>query len=148
MFQKWIDNLQQANLSDKQTDGYWLERLTALLLIEIARSDTHIADSEVNAIEQALQSSSATMTPSELQDIIRSATEDANTSVSLHEQFQQINTHFSKSQKQALIEQMWRVAMADGDLDKYEEHTIRGLSERLHIRHKEFIQAKLKVIEG
>jgi len=148
MFQKWIENLQQTTTSSEKSEKYWVERLNALLLIEIARSDTQIDDSEVEAIRQALQASSGTMTAQDIQDIINSAIQDANTTISLHEQFQQINAHFSKEQKQALMEQMWRVALADGDLDKYEEHTIRGLSERLHIKHRDFIKAKLKVIEG
>jgi len=147
MFQKWIENLQNNAANSEQPEGYWVERLSALLLVEIARSDTQIENLEIQAIEQALQSSSATMSSDEIRDIISTAIDDANNAISLHEQFQEINTHFSKEQKQALMEQMWRVAMADGNLDKYEEHTIRGLSERLHIKHRDFIRAKLNVID-
>ena len=59
-----------------------------------------------------------------------------------------INSGFTREQKLALIEQMWRVAYADGDLDKYEEYTIRKLSDLLYVEHHEFIRAKLRAMEG
>ena len=37
---------------------------------------------------------------------------------------------------------MWRVAFADGNVDKYEEHLIRRVHELLHLDHSDFIAAK------
>ena len=37
---------------------------------------------------------------------------------------------------------MWRVAFADGHLDKYEENIIRRVADLLHIRHSEYIRCK------
>ena len=41
-----------------------------------------------------------------------------------------------------LVKMLWDVAYADGQLDPYEEHTIRKLAERLHVPHREFIMTK------
>jgi len=38
---------------------------------------------------------------------------------------------------------MWRVAYADGQLDKHEEGIIRRVADLLHIRHNEYIRCKL-----
>jgi uncharacterized tellurite resistance protein B-like protein len=38
---------------------------------------------------------------------------------------------------------MWRVAFADGHLDKHEEGIIRRVADLLHLRHSEFMQCKL-----
>ena len=148
MFQQWINNLKTATVEESKPDQYWLERLTALLLLEIARADTKVDEVELKAIERAISASCPSITADETAEIIATAREDVKTSISLHEQVRQINTGFSQEQKSSLLEQMWRIAYADGDLDKYEEHTIRKLSDLIYMDHKDFIQAKLRVTDG
>jgi uncharacterized tellurite resistance protein B-like protein len=43
----------------------------------------------------------------------------------------------------ALMTAMWRVALADGHLDKHEEGIIRRVADLLYIRHNEYIRCKL-----
>jgi len=38
---------------------------------------------------------------------------------------------------------MWRVAFADGYLDKHEESIIRRVADLLHILHSDYIRCKL-----
>ena len=40
------------------------------------------------------------------------------------------------------MEQLWRVAWADGRIDRYEEQILRRVADLIHLRHGEFIQAK------
>ena len=148
MFQQWIKNLQQARGDEVANDVRWVERVSALLLVEIARSDASIDAEEIDTIRQALQASSSSMDATEIDEILDSARLDADAAVSLHNQVRQINDGFSREQKLALVEQMWRVAIADGDLDKYEEHTIRKLCGLIYVNHREFIQAKLRVMQS
>lgn len=42
------------------------------------------------------------------------------------------------------MELLWRVAFADGRLDRYEEHLIRRIADLLHLPHRDFIRAKLR----
>ena len=42
---------------------------------------------------------------------------------------------------------LWEVAAEDGNIDKYEEHVIRKISELIYLPHKDFIRAKLMVCE-
>ncbi|MEM1153413.1 MAG: TerB family tellurite resistance protein [Pseudomonadota bacterium] len=46
-------------------------------------------------------------------------------------------------QKLELIGSMWRVAYADGRLDKYEEHLIRQVAELCYVSHEDYIKSKL-----
>ena len=55
-----------------------------------------------------------------------------------------INQHFSPEQKAQVVEALWRVAYADGTLDKYEEHLVRKVAELIHVSHSTFIRTKLK----
>ena len=148
MFQQWMKNLQFGAETQAEPDQYWLERLTALLLVEIARADSEIGESEVDTISQALKLSSASISESEVEEIVTTARQDAESSISFRDHVREINKGFNRAQKLMLIEQMWRVAYADGDLDKYEEYTIRKLADLLFVDHQDFIKAKLRVIES
>ena len=149
MFQQWLKNLQTTGRpEDDKSDQHWVERLTALLLIEISRADTEVDDAELAMIASAIKSSSTSLDTQEIESIIVTAKRDAETTISFRDHIRQINKGFSREQKLALIEQMWRVAYADGDLDKYEEYTIRKLSDLLYVEHHEFIRAKLRATEG
>ena len=45
-----------------------------------------------------------------------------------------------------LIELLWQVAAADGEISKYEDHLIRKIAELIYVPHREFIRAKLTVL--
>lgn len=145
VFQQWIKNLQASGPATNTDSVRWVERVSAVLLIEIARSDAQIDAAELDAIHRALLAGSPSMTADDIHQITESAVQQAELTISLHEQIRQINDGFTREQKISLVEQMWRVAFADGDLDKYEEHTIRKLCGLIYVNHREFIQAKLKV---
>lgn len=145
MFQQWINNLQASDKPKAKSDRFWFERVTALLLVEISRSDSEIDESELEAITRALQSSCSSIDTAEIEEIVSTARHDAEATISFRDHVRQINKGCTREQKIELIEQMWRVAYADGDLDKYEEYTIRKLSDLLYVEHQEFIKAKLRV---
>lgn len=148
MFQQWIKNLQGVSDQPSELDEYWIERLTALLLVEVARADSSVGAEELEAINRAVVASSGTIEPVEVENIIATARDDAEHTISFHEHIREINNGFNRAQKIRLIEQMWRVAYADGDLDKYEEYTIRKMADLLFVEHSEFIRAKLRVTDS
>jgi uncharacterized tellurite resistance protein B-like protein len=59
-----------------------------------------------------------------------------------------INARCSPSEKVALVEQLWRVAAADGQVDPYEDDLVRKLSDLLYVEHTDFILAKHRVLNG
>mgnify|MGYP003638398853 CR=1 FL=1 len=54
-----------------------------------------------------------------------------------------INENYSLEQRVKMLELLWQVAYADGELASIEEHIIRKISDLLHLRHSEYIQTKL-----
>lgn len=148
MFQQLIKSFQSGGGKQTEPERHALERVAAVLLIEIARADTEVDDAELAAISRAIENSCHSISPDELVEIVTTARQDAESSISFHDHVRQVNSGFSRQQKLELIEQMWRVAYADGDLDKYEEYTIRKLSDLLFVEHQEFIRAKLRVLDG
>lgn len=150
MFTQWVDRIKlaqqaasvDAGNSNLQDD---VARVSAALLVEVARADHQLEAREVASIIKALAESSS-LEKSEIDDIVNAAVVDAESAISLHEHIRLVNEHFDQQQKYLLIEQMWRVAAADGNIDHYEDYTIRKTSDLLHVRHAEFIKAKLRVL--
>lgn len=148
MLNNWLERISAAlDPGAKDTATVLdIERVSATLLVEIARADHDIDPAEREAIVEALQQA-GNLDPDELRSVVDEAFQEADSAVSLHEHVGLINEKFDKNGKLALVEQMWRVALADGDIDGYEEYTIRKLCDLLYIKHRDFMQAKLKVIE-
>jgi uncharacterized tellurite resistance protein B-like protein len=44
-----------------------------------------------------------------------------------------------------MLNMLWQVAYADGELASIEEHIIRKISDLLNLRHSEYIQTKLNI---
>tara|TARA_X000000368_G_C22573150_1_gene511696 strand:- start:143 stop:574 length:432 start_codon:yes stop_codon:yes gene_type:complete len=54
-----------------------------------------------------------------------------------------INDSYTKEEKVNLINIAWKIARADNEIDKYEEHRIRKISELLYLNHSDFIKEKI-----
>ena len=50
---------------------------------------------------------------------------------------------FDYDQKKEVLNSVWAIAFADGEMDKHEEHLIRRIADLLYLNHKDFINAKL-----
>ena len=40
------------------------------------------------------------------------------------------------------MELLWHVALADGEIDKYEDHLVRKVADLIYVPHLSFIRAK------
>ena len=63
--------------------------------------------------------------------------------ISLQKYIKLINDSYTKEEKVNLINIAWRIARADNEIDKYEEHRIRKISELLYLNHSDFIKEKI-----
>ncbi|MDP4917912.1 MAG: TerB family tellurite resistance protein, partial [Haliea sp.] len=77
-------------------------------------------------------------------DLIATASARVEEATSLYEFTRVINDYYGPEEKLALIASMWKVAYADGDLDKYEEHLIRQVAELTYVPHQDYIRCKLE----
>jgi uncharacterized tellurite resistance protein B-like protein len=56
-----------------------------------------------------------------------------------------INTNYSTTEKIAIIEMLWQIIYADGQMDHHENYLVHKLAELLRLSHNQLIEAKLKV---
>lgn len=122
-----------------------LQVATAALLIELTRADFEIKQAEQQAVLDAL-GKAFDLDDTELQQLVQLADAETHQASCLFEFTSLIDKHYSVTDKQRIIELMWQVAAADGELEKYEEHLIRKVTDLLHLSHSDFIKARHKVL--
>jgi uncharacterized tellurite resistance protein B-like protein len=123
-----------------------LQLATAALLVEVSRADLEIKDEERRVIGEAVRRTFH-LSEHDTDLLIRLAEEEAQTATSTHQFTHLIDKHFPIEQKVHIVELLWRVAFADADKDKHEEHLIRRIADLLHVPHREFIDAKIRARE-
>jgi uncharacterized tellurite resistance protein B-like protein len=115
----------------------------AALMIETARADFTQDGTEQAALERLL-CTSLELAPGEVRELVEAASSEVDRATSLYQFTRVVNDHYSAAQKLQLVADMWAVAYADGDLDKYEEHLIRRVAELTYVPHADYIRAKLE----
>ena len=121
-----------------------LQLATGALLFEMLRADYDEHPEEHAALERALQDCFS-QSPDETRRLAELAEQEASDAVSLYQFTGLINQHFSAEDKIQVIEMLWRVAYADGRVDRYEEALVRKIADLIHVPHRDFIQAKHRV---
>lgn len=119
-----------------------IQYATAALLIEVAKSDFDQDEME-RALIFAMLKDTFELLESQLNELVSladKATEDAH---DIYQFTQLVNDAYSYEDKSQLIINLWRVAFADGRIDRYEEQFIRKVAGLLHVSHSDFIKAKL-----
>ena len=119
------------------------ELAAAALLVEVMAADDRWLAEEEQSIRLALLNS-LNLSDAECDDLISSARNQQQDAHDYYALTRQINDHFTPEQKYELIQNMWKVAWADGELDRYEDSTIRKVAELLYVPHEQFIKAKLE----
>ena len=114
----------------------------AALLIETARADFHQDEAEEVAL-RSLLADTLQLSKAQVEELVTLANQRDDEATSLYEFTRVINDHYTPAQKLALIDLMWKVAYADSDLDKYEEHLIRRVAELTYVPHQDYIRSKL-----
>ena len=115
---------------------------TAIILIEVSYSDFEIKDVEIEKIikffetDLNLSKEKSIWLNNEAQKLHK----DTNC---LRKYIKLINENYTKEEKMKLINIAWKIARADDDIDKYEEHRIRKISELLYLNHADFIKEKI-----
>ena len=124
-----------------QPDSHQLAVAATALMVQLSRVDSSQDDEELRTIVDCAVRAHQ-VTPEEAEDILQDALSHADDATSLYEFTGQINEQLDQEGKQVLLESIWRVAFADGRIDKYEEHLIRRMADLLHLNHREFMQAR------
>lgn len=119
-----------------------LELATAALLCEVMRADYRTDSAERDALRGML-TRRFHLDDTAVSELMALAEQEVDDAVDHYQFVSLVKEHYGYDDRAELVRMMWQMAYADGELDPFEEHRIRRISELLHVSHKDFIRAKL-----
>lgn len=145
--QRLLESRLGATADDADSDETTLQLVTAALLVETARADFDHAPEEL-AVAKRLIAGHFGLGEAESAELLASAAARADDAVSLFEFTRSLNERLDETQKLHVLEMMWRVAHADGRIDKHEEHLLRRVADLLHLTHADFVRLRHATANG
>jgi len=119
-------------------------RLAAcVLLLEAAHIDNVCTAEELNHLVVTLKKEFS-LDHAQVRDLIDLAGNERKNAIDLWQFTNHLNQHYSKEEKMALMESVWRIIFSDGKLEMHEDHFAHKLANLLRLSHKEMIDAKLR----
>jgi uncharacterized tellurite resistance protein B-like protein len=135
-FETEIEEPNSGHLADSKR-----QLACAALLIEVATIDNRLDERELAVMHKVLQQKFG-VSPEECVSLTELAKTEVDDASSTYQFTRLVNDYCSYEDKFSLIKDMWAIAFADGDLDKYEEYIIRKVSKLIYVEQVDFIRAK------
>ncbi len=120
-----------------------LQLATAVLLIEVMRSDADSADEEQATVLKILKERFQ-LSDAEVAQLSELGHHTATAANDLHQFTSLINRELELAEKIRIIEYMWQVAYADRQISAHENHLMRRMADLLHISHGDYVAAKMR----
>ena len=145
-FKQFFDKYLSPDDKETASPEHKLHLATAALLIEMMRIDDHKKPEEMLALASGIRQTFG-LSERETTELIQLAEEEAQDAACYHAFTSLINKGFSKQQKIRVVEMLWEIAYADNELEMYEEHLVRKISDLLYVKHSDFIRTKHRVLD-
>lgn len=138
---KFFERHRQADGVEEDLSFSQKQLAAAALLMEVAAVDRVFEDAEFNEFKRIV-ANVYDISDADIEELCSIARDKQENATSLFQFTQLINDHCSTEEKFTLVKSMWQIALADGDLDKYEEHLIRRVAELIYLSHTDFLVAR------
>ncbi|MCZ6605484.1 MAG: TerB family tellurite resistance protein [Alphaproteobacteria bacterium] len=117
----------------------------AALLVEAARMDDNFERSEWLAI-RTMVGAEFGLSEEEAETLIAVAEEELEGSAEIYRFARIVKDRFEPEQRTKLIEMLWRVVYADGDLHDYEANLLRRVAGLIYVSDRDSGTARKKVL--
>ena len=131
---------------DLEIDEHGSIKACIALMLETSMADDLLDESEIKTLKTTLINDFK-LEETEIDELIEISKKNVDDSTSLYDFTRDINDNFESEERIKLIESMWKIAYADGNIDKFEEHIIRKVSNLIYVSHSDFIKAKISAKE-
>ena len=137
MLQKIFDRISKTLVAtgdeeDKESRERAVRHATAVLMIDVALADSSFDDEELARIVGHARSEFG-LDAAEASELVQAAKADAEDLVSIHDFTQLLHHSLTDAEKEIVVATLWRIAYADGELDKYENSLVLKISDGLHV---------------
>ena len=116
------------------------------LMIEAAQTDGKIDQKEIDSISNSLVEVFQE-NKMDVEAVLKNCLNELNEAKSLHSFTSKLNKMFSNEKKILLIETLWGIVLADGELHEFESNLIRRLAGLLYISDVSCGNAKKSALE-
>ena len=131
---------------DLEIDEHGSIKACIALMLETSMADDLLDESEIKTLKATLINDFK-LEETEIDELIEISKKNVDDSTSLYDFTRDINDNFESEERIKLIESMWKIAYADGNIDKFEEHIIRKVSNLIYVSHSDFIKAIISANE-
>jgi len=139
----FLDTLMPETDTGAATDERSLQLATAVLLVEVMRSNSELAPAEQQVVIEGLRQEFG-LNDAAGQELLALARRTAEHATDYYEYTSRINDAYDMPDKLRMIELMWKVAYADGKLDAHENHVMRKIADLLYIPQGAYVNAKMR----
>ena len=141
IFDNFFSKQKEAPINETEDTPEQINMACAAMLLEVAEADYVDDPVETEAVLRALENE-LNLNRAEVSTLLARAKSETEGATDLFPYTHLINQRCGREQKCAILTAMWRVAMADGNLDKYEDQLLRRVTNLLRLDHSDFIAAK------
>ena len=141
-FDRHTEDLPADNKRKRPHD---IRMATCALLLEMAKIDDQFSESERENIIRILKNN-YNLPDDDVTALMEATEEGLKESIDLWRFTTLINKNYSIEEKIQIIEMVWKIAYADGRLEKHEDYLVHKMANLLRLDHKQLIEAKLKII--
>ena len=144
MFEKLKKIFETNNSEINSVDDTLISYLVSLF-VEVSRVDYKIDDKEINFIIEILAKEFNFNL-----DLIKEKLNIVRTSerlIGYHPITKYLNENFDINFKKKVVLGLWKIAFINNDLDKYEDHLVRKVSDLLYINHSDNMLLRNKAKE-
>lgn len=114
---------------------------TAVLMVDVARADYEFDDAEFDSLLRLVQEHFR-LPPEQAVELVNEADEKVDGLTSLHDFTQLLHNSLDEREKERVVGLLWKIAFADGRLDKYEDALVLKISDLLHVSRGKVMQLK------
>ena len=122
-----------------------LHLASAALLVEAASMDGHFDEAERQTIRTLLQSRFG-LDDEVAEELVEEGCRAATTSTQLYGFTRMINDRLEPEERATILEMLWEVAYADGEVHPYESNLVRRVAGLLHVTDHDSGAARKRVV--
>ena len=139
-----FEKVKQENYSEVEIIEEEIHAVLSLL-IEACKVDGIVSDNEIEKIISLLINKFH-LEPSKAKKAVNFVLEKASEKVEIFSDIKVILDTMDHEERIKVVEMLWRVVLADGNIDDYESNPMRKISSLLHVSSVETAEAKKRAM--
>lgn len=141
LFTQVVETISISEATPAEDREEALRLATAVLMVDVARADYVFEESEFDQVLKLVELHFG-LTPDQAAELVNTAGSEADELVEVHRFTKLLHEQLSDEEKAQIVALLWKIAYADGRLDKYEDSLVLKISDLLYVSRGKVMQLK------